>query len=220
MAQTGGTRALLLDLDGTILDTQELIFRCYSDTLRAELGLLGNRESWDPMVGLPLEEIFAAALAPCERRPVLIEGLVSSYRARMLTLDAHVRPFPGMPEALAALRDRGVRLAVVTTKHSTLAGRHLELMRLSSLFEAVVTGDRCEFRKPHPEPFLRALDLLGAAPAEAAGIGDTPYDIRSARAAGLLTAGAAWGASDRAALEAAGPDHLFEHPKDLLTLTA
>jgi HAD superfamily hydrolase (TIGR01509 family) len=213
-------RALLLDLDGTVVDTHALLYRCYDHAVRAHGGRGSDRATWERCLGLPLEGVFAATFAlyqqplPEEALPALLE----SYRAMLRAGEADVRTFPGMREALEALRQRGVRLAVVTTKHRASATRHLESQRLTHLFDAVVTGDQCARCKPDPEPFLRALAALGVAAEEAAGVGDTEHDVRGARAAGALAVAACWGALNRPALLAARPDRVAEAPADLLGL--
>jgi pyrophosphatase PpaX len=218
---TGGTstvKAILLDLDGTVADTHELIFRCYSDTLRQHLGREGIRPVWEKSVGLPLEEIFAAALAHFGVGAPSPERLATSYRARLPEIDGGVAAFPGVPAALQALKRSKIRLAIVTSKHQPAVSRHLQLLQLADLFEVVVTGDQCTRWKPDPEPFARALDALDVPACRAAGVGDSAFDVMSARAAGVLAVGACWGTTDRAALLAADPDRVVEQPRDLLGL--
>jgi pyrophosphatase PpaX len=213
-------RALLLDLDGTIADTHGLIFRCYDHAVRAHTGQAGRSEIWERCVGLPLEALLAETFRFYGHAlpPDLLEEIKQSYRAHMRANDDDVKPFPGIPATLETVRQQGFRLAVVTTKHAAMTRRHLDKMGLSGLFDALITGDRCANRKPHPEPFLKALAALSILPEEAAGIGDTQHDIESARGAGMLTIAACWGTEDRAALLAADPDHLIEQPSELITL--
>jgi pyrophosphatase PpaX len=211
-------RALLLDFDGTVADTQGVIFQCFRETVRDHLGFEASREQWEQCVGLPIAEIFSLVLPACERSTATTDLLVESYRARMGDVCEGITAFPQVPEVLEELHERGVRLALVTTKLSALVRRHLEMTGLAGRFEAVVCGDHCENCKPHPEPFLRALDLLEMRPEEAAGVGDSQYDVQSARAAGVLTAAACWGATSRAALLSARPDVVLEEPRQLLTL--
>src|SRR5207245_7018336 len=135
-------------------------------------------------------------------------------------IDAPVRAFPEIPEILAALRQGGIRLALVTSKHEPAASRHLQRLELTHLFEAVITGDQCERCKPDPEPFLRALAALGIPAGETAAVGDSHCDVLGARAAGVLAMAACWGTTHRAALLSAGPDVVLEEPRDLLSLVS
>jgi len=136
----------------------------------------------------------------------------------MTEIDQALQPFPGIPEALAALRDRGVRMAVVTTKHAYLAHRHLRSLRLAKFFSAIITGDQCQRCKPDPLPLHLALSALKVRPEEAVAVGDTPGDVAAAKAAGVLAAAATWGAADPAALLSAGPDRVLTDPAQLLAL--
>jgi pyrophosphatase PpaX len=213
-------KALLLDLDGTVLDTHELIFHCYDHTVRTYCRRDGDRRIWERCVGLPLRDVFVATFADY-RHAVTEDDLarvLQTYRDNLRANEAAVKPFPGMIETLEALRRAGVRLALVTTKHRVSAERHLESQRLAHLFEVVVTGDQCVHCKPHPEPFVKALAGLGLGPAQAAGVGDSEHDVRGARAAGLLAVAACWGALNRPVLLAAGPDRVAESPAGLLGL--
>jgi pyrophosphatase PpaX len=216
MPQHPPLQALLFDLDGTLIDTHDLIWRCYSRVLEERVGEYPNREWFTRATGLPLDEIFAAALAGCGREDVDVDALVSRYRELQLELDHSIRVFPGVEPLLDDLARRGLRLAIVTTKHSRLALRHIRMLGLEERFETVVTGDQCARSKPDPEPFRTALERLGLPPDSALGVGDSIHDIASARAAGLQTAAACWGALDRAALVAANPDVVLESPGELL----
>jgi len=214
----GRLQALLLDLDGTVLDTHTLIFRCFNETLLYHVGRAVGWDRWARSVGLPLEEMFALALADHGGADLTPADIAADYRRRMLAREEPILPFPRMTDTLSTLRESGVRLAVVTAKHGMLAHLHLDRTGLTGHFEAVVTGDQCEFGKPHPEPFLRALSLLGVEPRHAAGVGDSACDVLATRAAGALGVGAAWGALDPTGLVAAGPDLVLDRPEELLRL--
>ena len=214
------TRALLLDLDGTLLDTHEMIYACFEQTLEACVGRTDCRETWERTMGLPLVEMFGELLREWGLATPAPAELVRSYRARLLTKDEWVRPFPGVPEVLEKLRADGVRLAIVTNKQSHMARRHLALYDLERHFEVVVGHEQCRRGKPEPEPFLLALQQLGVPPEDAAGIGDSPHDITASRAAGLLAVGALWGVTDRAGVDAAGPDLVLGSPGELLRFAA
>jgi pyrophosphatase PpaX len=215
MGATRKTRALLLDLDGTVADTHELIYQCFSETFRRHVGRECGRRLWEECVGLPLEEMFAAALQHLGE-PALSPGLLaSSYREHLAGIDSAVCAFPEIPEILTALRKDGMRLALVTSKHQPAVSRHLERLELEHLFDALITGDQCFRSKPDPEPFARALEILGVPPGETAAVGGSAYDVLGARAAGVLAVAACWGTTHRAALLSAAPDLVLEHPRDL-----
>jgi pyrophosphatase PpaX len=213
-------QALLLDLDGTVADTHELIYHCFSETFRHHVGRECCRRAWEECVGLPLEEMFEVALRARGATAPAPALLAKEYRERLAEIDSAVIAFPQLPETLEALRQQGIRLALVTSKHEPAASRHLRQLGLETLFDVVITGDQCERCKPDPEPFSRALAALGVPAASTAGVGDSAPDLIGARAAGVLAVAACWGTVHRAALLAARPDRVLEAPADLLDLVA
>lgn len=212
--------ALLLDLDGTILDTHDLLFRCYDHAVREVCGREGSRPVWETYLGLPLRQVFVVTFDQYGRQAdeATLQAASRCYRAFQRDNEATVQTYPGVRETLTELRRRGVRLAVVTTKFSETATRQLGAFGLAGFFEALVTGDQCVNCKPDAEPFLRALTALDVGADRAAGVGDSVHDVNGSRAAGLLSVAACWGTMDRNALLAAGPDRIAEAPKDLLEL--
>jgi len=212
--------AMLFDLDGTVADTHGLIRECYDHAIRTHLGQPAPLEVWQQRVGLPLDTVLLAACAhfdaPCP--PETLGALKTSYRAHMRTRRDHVAAFPGVHAALAELRQRGLRLAIVTTKYREMALHHLETAGLAEFFEAVVAGDDCEHTKPHPEPFQKALAVLKLGPEHAAMVGDSQYDVLGAHNAGVYAVAACWGTDSRDELLAALPNFIAERPEALLGL--
>jgi HAD superfamily hydrolase (TIGR01549 family) len=215
MGATPKIRALLFDLDGTVADTHELIYQCFSETFRRHVGRDCSRRLWEECVGLPLEEMFAVALQHLGESAASPGLFARQYRERLVEIDGAVGAFPEMPEILASLQQDGIRLALVTSKHQPAVSRHLDRLKLGHLFEAVITGDQCIRSKPDPEPFTRALAVLGIPADETAAVGDSQYDVLGARAAGVLAVAACWGTTHRAALLSARPDRVLEQPRDL-----
>jgi pyrophosphatase PpaX len=213
-------KIMLLDLDGTVVDTHELIFRCYDRTMRDHCSCRGSRKIIKKCAGLHLRDIFTATLehfgVPTSSQ--LLAEAIAIYRDHLRANEALVSTFPGMKETLCELVRHGWRLAIVTTKPSDAAYRHLHSQELANLFEVVIAGDQCVNLKPHPEPFRKALEAFGAGPDEAVGVGDSEHDVVGARAAGLMTVGAFWGTISREKLRATNPDVLAEHPQGLLNL--
>ena len=191
-------RAALFDLDGTVADTHGLIFQCYNHALRTHLDKPAVPSIWQEHVGLPLDDILIATYAHYGQTlpPDLLEEVKRTYREHMRAHRHTVRAFPGIPELLRSLQSHGVRLAIVTTKHRAMALHHLETMGLSDLFSALIAGDECQHCKPHPEPFLKALQALEIEADQAIAIGDSRNDIVGAHAERVYSVGAAWGADN------------------------
>ncbi len=129
-----------------------------------------------------------------------------------------LRPFAGAVETVAELARRGIALAIVTSKHRESALRGMDLCGLMKHFPVIVTPEDVTHAKPHPEPVVHALRELRISPAHALFVGDSPHDVAAGRDAGTRTAGALWGPFPRAALEAARPNVLLEHPANVLRL--
>ena len=129
----------------------------------------------------------------------------------------HVEDDPIMEDALERLHAEGRRLAVVTAKRSATVRLAFEHVPLGHLFEVVVGGDETERHKPDPEPLLLAAERMGVRPEEAAYVGDSPFDIRAAKAAGVFAIAVAWGgihADD--VLRREEPDAFVRHAEELL----
>ncbi len=134
-----------------------------------------------------VERGFAAAGAPLDMAalPRWVDRFLHFYEADLYTL---TRPFPGVPEALAALAAAGWRLGVCTNKPTRLAVGLLDGLGLGPRFGAVVGGDAAPERKPHPAPLLMAFDRLGVPAVAAIFVGDSETDVLTARAAGVPVA--------------------------------
>ena len=113
-----------------------------------------------------------------------------------------------------------MRLAIVTSKASRIARRTMQVCGLGDAVDLVVAGDEVARGKPDPEPVLSALGKLGLGerPEEVVFVGDSPFDLRSGRAAGTRTAAVSWGPHERQVLEAEGPDYFLDELEDILRI--
>lgn len=208
-------RAVLFDLDGTLIDTNHLIVTSFRHVFREKLGREVDPAEIYPHFGEPLPatmEFFAPGRA---------DEFVAFYRDfNIANHDTLLRHFPGMPEAVAALKQAGVKLGVVTSKKSDMARRGLRVSGLEPFFDAVVGMDETAKHKPDPEPALLALQRMG----ERSGndvlmVGDSVFDILCGRNAGLKTAAVGWTVIERATLDRdAEPHYWLERPEDLVGL--
>lgn len=204
-------RTWLFDLDGTLLDSVDLILASYRHTLTVHRGAPPDDEVWLAGLGTPLWEQFRAFT---EDR-LEIDAMIATYREHNLAHhDAMVREYPGVKDAVGRLRATG-RLGVVTSKLHRGAERGLRALGMADWFEVVIGADDVERTKPHPEPVLTAVERLGADPATTVFVGDSPHDMASGRAAGVRTAAVLWGPFRRDHLAPHDPDHWLEHPADL-----
>jgi N-acetyl-D-muramate 6-phosphate phosphatase len=177
-------RAVLFDLDGTLLDT--------APDMVAALNTLRVEEQREPLpydVVRPLVSHGAARLlrlgfpdADAAAHLALQQRYLDVYRG---ALSVHTRLFNGMETVLSELRQRGHLLGIVTNKPAWLTGPLLEQLALSELFACVVSGDTVAERKPHPMPMLHAAQLAGVAASDCVYVGDAERDIQAAHAAGM-----------------------------------
>jgi phosphoglycolate phosphatase len=203
------TRAVLLDLDGTLLDTAPDIAGA-ANAMLADLGLppLAAGVIRDFIgQGIPhlVERCLAQAGPPlaCARLEPALRSFGDHYRRLNGTSSS---PFPGVLEALERMRAAKLKLACVTNKASAFTLPLLEATGLAPLLDAVVTSDQVGRRKPHPEPFLHACRLLQVAPAEAVVVGDSANDAEGARAAGCAVLLVSYGYSEGRDVRTLGAD--------------
>jgi pyrophosphatase PpaX len=195
--------ALLFDLDGTLVDTIELIISSARFAFADFEGTRPTDDDWRALIGRPL----TASIREFAKTEAEADRIFKRYREyQLLHHDNLVRAFDGMVDALKDWHEAGHQMAVVTSKSDWLARKGLELVGVSDLFPVLVGCDTCVNHKPHPEPVERALTQLGRSPDDAIFVGDSPHDIESGKAAGVYTIGVTWGAFTGVQMRAAGAD--------------
>jgi pyrophosphatase PpaX len=208
-------RAVLFDLDGTLIDSVELIINSALYAFEKCGHPAPAAEEWLADLGLPLRTMFGRFISDESR----IEELVLGYREYQLANhDRLVRPYEEVAATLESLHARGYELAVVTSKSEPLAMRGLAHVGLDGFFDVIVGLESCTRHKPDPEPVRTALDRLRLTPEAAAFVGDSPHDMAAGRAAGVTTVAALWGPFSRAQLATSDPDHYIERMGDLLRI--
>ncbi len=206
----------LFDLDGTLIDSIDLILQSYRHTMKTHRGIEPPNEVWMKGLGTPLWVQFR----DWTEDPEEIKAMVATYREfNLANHDRMVRPYAGVVEQVRRLKSGGKTLGLVTSKMKSGAARGLRVAGLEDAFDVIVGADEVEHPKPHPEPVLKALERLGAAAAGAVFIGDSRHDLECGRAAGVLTAAALWGPFGRSDLEDLAPDYWLEVPEDLAQFT-
>jgi phosphoglycolate phosphatase len=225
-----GFRAIVFDLDGTLVDSAASIARALNRLLAEEGRPLLTVDQVKMMVGDGAMSLLQEAYA--ETGDALDREALAPVFPRYIDHLAKTPPapadlYPGVIATLAALKADGFRLAVCTNKPTRATVQALRALGLTeepnSLFRSVIAGDTLPQRKPAPEPVLAAIADLGARPDQAVMIGDTAYDINAARAADVLSIAVRYG-YPRMPVEDLGADLIIDRfdelPAALETLAA
>ncbi len=209
-------KGILFDFDGTLANTIDLIVAAFEYSCQKILGVKPAREAIINTIGLPLADAFVVLT----HEPDKVTELRAAYGwFNKEHHDAMIEPIPGVKALLAALKKRGFKIAVVTSKKPPMLQRGLDCLGLSQYIDTQVTVLDTEFGKPHPAPVLLGCQRLDLKPEECICVGDSPYDMQSGRSAGTVTAAVKYTAFalDKVLLEGV-PDFVIDEPEALLDL--
>ncbi|MCR4860501.1 MAG: HAD family hydrolase [Bacteroidales bacterium] len=209
-------KLLIFDFDGTLADTTEGIVLCTQETLRIMGVEIASAERIRSVIGLPLRECFEKGSDTPEDR---LDEAVETYR-RIFNGIAVPRTvlYEGVPDTLAALRGRGYRLSIATSRSGKTLRMLLSVLGISEHFCELAATEEVEHPKPAPDLALLLMERLGADPARTVVIGDTVFDLKMGRGAGCRTVGVTFGNQDREQLATASPDWIVDRFPDLLDI--
>ena len=200
-------KAVIWDLDGTLIDTPRVIVETAAQVLR-EFGRTNtDAEAIRAGIGLPLP-VALGELLDLPPDHALVAEAVERYRVHwraVVNPQIQALVFPGVLEGVQALRTRGVRQAVATGKAQSGADANVDLAGLRPFMEVVAGYDRVARPKPAPDLALLVLDELQLKPGDAVVVGDTTHDLLMARGAGVRCISVTYGAMEEATLRSAGP---------------
>ncbi|UOQ85213.1 pyrophosphatase PpaX [Gracilibacillus salinarum] len=204
---------ILFDLDGTLINTNELIIASFAHTIEKFGDRPYTREEILDFIGPPLIDSMKKV------NKDKVEDLMATYREHNLANhDKYVEAYPTVVETIQKLKEAGYQLGIVTTKLNDTAKLGLKITGMDQLFDVLIGLDDVENAKPHPEPILKAIDQIKANPMTTMMVGDNYHDIEAGHNAGVQTAGVAWTIKGREILEAHNPDYMLEEMSDLLTI--
>lgn len=212
-------RAVLFDLDGTLLDTIEDL----GDSMNTVLNRYGfpvhNLERYKYFVGDGIENMVKRALPDGEQNEELIKKCVGSMREEY---DIHfadkTHPYEGIPELLDSLTDIGIKMTILSNKPDDFTNKMVDKL-LSEWHFDMVAGERASIpRKPDPAAAIEITKILGLLPAEFLYLGDTATDMKTATSAGMYPVGALWGFRTADELMKSGAKTLIIKPITLLEL--
>lgn len=201
---------VLFDLDGTLVDSISLILDSYRYAL-GQMGIEADDREILNTIGIPLKE---ACLGFAGDRS---EELLNCYVEYQDTIhDQHIKEYAGTTSLFENLTGQGYRIGIVTSKRRPMAKRGLKVAGLDKYVDVLVAFEDTVAHKPEPEPVQKALQFLCASPAKSIYVGDSLYDIRSGKNAGVATAGVVWGVSSEEDLVREAPDVIVRNWDDLL----
>jgi pyrophosphatase PpaX len=206
-------RAVLFDLDGTVLNTNNLIIQSFKHVFREINGQSIASEAIVACFGEPLR-VSLQRLSP-DNWEVLLEEY---RRFSLLHHDDLTEIFQGAKECLELLRDSRIKLGIVTSKMRSTALKGLDLFELTPFFDGIVGMEDCQQHKPDPDPVIKGCQAVGVNPTEAFMVGDSVFDIKSAKAAGAYAIGVMWSMNNMDLLAEAGADAIVSTFEDLYHL--
>lgn len=218
---------LLFDLDGTLVDSIDLIIEGFYRIWEQNFSYRPERADIVKTIGVLIDNamhqlidagIREQRITLLEEQNVVVKRLLDEYREYYIEChDTLIRPFPNVNEVLSELRRRNYRLGVVTSKRRMGADRSMKVFGLDSLVDCVIAAEDTERHKPNPDPILKAIEILSSTPARTAYIGDSTHDMIAGKRAGVFTVAALWGPFDPDELRATEPNQTASSPSELLS---
>ena len=207
-------KALLWDIDGTLINTTQLILAALDHTYRTFLNRTLPDEQIRGIIGIPLAEQIRVFGEPNDFG-VSPEAMISEF-IQFYEANGHMEQIiAGAVECLISVKRRGVPTALVTSKNLKEIGNTLPRLGIMGFVDAIVSADDVSRPKPDPESVVLALFKLDAAPRDALFIGDTVHDMRAGASAGVKRCAVTWGAATRDKLLLESPEFICDDPADL-----
>lgn len=205
-----GHKAILFDLDGTLIDSKKDLIIAVNNTME-EFGYMPlDRELILRYVGNGIRQL----LADCSKEKHILKNMVkwfiSFYRKHLID---NTKPYPNIIKVLTILKEKGVKMAVVTNKMTELSNIILNDLNMSKFFDAVSGGDLF-LKKPNPELIIKTADKLNSE--SYVMIGDSENDIIAGKIAEFQTAAALWGLRPPALLKSLHPDYILTKVDNIL----
>ncbi len=212
------TRLIVFDFDGTLGDTKENIVKTMQETMRRMGFPIPDEATIASTIGLPLEDGFVI-MAPGITREKCLE-CAALYRIVFDEYKAQLQPkaFPGVIDTLAAIKAKGIQMAVASSRLSVSLDAFVKDMGLGDFIEYVLGVDFQRRPKPNPDPVLQCLEHFGVNADDALVVGDMAVDIKMGAAAKCRTCGVTWGNGTREQLSAAGADSIIDSMQELLAI--
>ncbi|MEG1255636.1 pyrophosphatase PpaX [Clostridium sp.] len=206
-------KAILFDLDGTIIDTNELILTSFDYVLNRYLGLKVSKEDIIESFGIPLTQVISRY---SENR---VDEVVGEYiRYSLDNHDRYIKSYNHVEDGLIKLREAGLNLAIVTSKRKRTALKGLRFFDLEKYFNVIITPEDSINHKPDGEPVLKACEYLKVSPKETIMVGDSHNDILCGKNAGASTCLVRYTALDVDKIMKHEPDFVVDRIEEILEI--
>jgi pyrophosphatase PpaX len=206
----------LFDLDGTLLNTIDLIVTCIRHTLAGIADVKIPEEKIRKNIGIPLIKQYMIHLAHLDGLDY--QKIVEDHlRYQSQIWKEYVRMYEGIPEMLKVLYDHGKKMAIVTSRRLDAAEIYLDEMNIRKYFPVIITPAVTEKHKPDAEPALYAANMLKIKPEKCVMIGDSVFDVLCGKNAGMKTVFAQWGAL-AGKIEGVISDYVVKNPGEILSI--
>jgi HAD superfamily hydrolase (TIGR01549 family) len=212
-------RALLWDIDGTLIDTTQLIVSALNHVYQAFLNCSLPPDDARAIIGIPLRQ-QVAYFGPPEDFGTTAEALEAEFIHYYEANRHQEQVLSEAVDALIAGSRAGIRTALVTSKNDEELANTLPRLGIANFVQTIVSADQVRNPKPDPEGVILALQRLGVTPNVAVYVGDTVHDMRAAASAGVSRCAVSWGAAPRDTLFRESPEVVCDHPSDLIRVLA
>ena len=206
-------KCVLLDLDGTLIDSEDISFRCTDTAFRQVMGRGITSEEKTMFMGRPvsllLKEMFGSRG----------EDIALLGKSLYMKSVPEIKMYDGFMDVLMELKRLGLKLGIVTSSRNEPVHAILRTLQIEGIFDAVVTQESTDNHKPDPDPVLKALEETVTSAQDSILVGDQPWDIRSASSAGVRSYGASWGPGKESLLRRAGAISVLRKPSSILRIT-
>jgi pyrophosphatase PpaX len=203
---------ILLDLDGTLIDSEGISFQCTDTAFRQVMGRGITPEERDIFMGRPVS-ILLSDMFGTRGEEIAAIGK-SLYMKKIPGLNL----YDGIMDVLLELKKMGLKMGIVTSSRREPVNEIMKSLKIENLFSTVVTQESTERHKPQPDPVFKALEETGTLPKNAIFIGDQPWDMQSANAAGVRSYGASWGPGRESLLRRSGAISVLRKPSSILRI--
>ncbi len=202
-------KAVLFDFDGTLINTNDLIFKSYEIAFQA---VFNRRIEMDEILTLYGKPLYSSLIKYGEEG----ERLYRVYREFNETHhDELAKPFPGVFEGIKKLAQNGYQLGIVTSKRHHLVNRGLELLNLTDMFDVIITPEDTKETKPNPEPILLGCEKLAVLPENTIYVGDSIFDMEAGQAAGTKLCAVKYSVTPKETLLGFKPEYFVDSVDEL-----